>query len=76
MRLGPWTLVTSPGRVGREGGAPGPPRRLAGSPTGRGAPPPGGARTPAARRRLGLLRLPEATSRVYGHTTLNAPDLV
>ena len=48
-RLGPWTLVTSPGRVGREGGAPGPPRRLAGSPTGRGAPPPGGARTPAGR---------------------------
>lgn len=27
-------------------------------------------------RRRGLLRLPEAGSSVYGHTTLNAPDLV
>lgn len=28
------------------------------------------------RRRRGLLRLPEAGPSVYGHTTLNAPDLV
>lgn len=27
-------------------------------------------------RRRGLLRLPEAGPSVYGHTTLNAPDLV
>lgn len=33
-----------------------------------------GSAGPEARR--GLLRLAEARSHVYGHTTLNAPDLV